>query len=131
MADHDTALLFVVLLPGNTAIAMFPDPAARGIVSDDQQRLLTEGVKLLRDRELYYLQVLVETQAVGRRRLLEATGFRHLNAINLSAARGDVSVGRAAATARGRLGSRTTQRITMHSRAWFRRLTAIVWIARS
>lgn len=74
----ETALLFVLLLPGKTAIAMFPPPARRNIVPADQQHLLAAGLERLTDRGLYYVQALVEPNAVGKRNLLQATGFRHL-----------------------------------------------------
>lgn len=76
--DRKTAALFVLLLPGKTAIAIFPAPDARDVVPEDQQALLAAGIRQLRERELHYLQALVETQAEGKRRLLEVAGFRHL-----------------------------------------------------
>jgi len=76
--QDETALLFVLFLPGRTAIAMFPAPEARGIVPDDQQRLLAAGLERLADRTLYYVQALVEPKAAGKGRLLGASGFGHL-----------------------------------------------------
>ncbi len=75
---RETALLFVLLLPGKTAIAMFPAPEARNIEPDDQQRLMTAGLESLTERKLHYVQALVEPQAAGKRDLLQSSGFRHL-----------------------------------------------------
>jgi mycothiol synthase len=76
--QRETALLFALFLPGKTAIAMFPAPEARDIVPDDQQHLLASGLERLADRALCYIQALVEPKATGKRKLLEASGFRHL-----------------------------------------------------
>ncbi|MFQ5806961.1 MAG: GNAT family N-acetyltransferase [Phycisphaerae bacterium] len=75
---RETALLFVLFLPGETAIAMFPAPEARGIVPADQRRLLVAGLERLAGRALYYVQALVEPNATGKRNLLQASGFGHL-----------------------------------------------------
>jgi ribosomal protein S18 acetylase RimI-like enzyme len=75
---RETALLLVLLVPGNTAIAMFPAPEEYGIRADDQQRLIDAGLERLADRRLHYVQALVEPDATGKRNLLEASGFRHL-----------------------------------------------------
>jgi ribosomal protein S18 acetylase RimI-like enzyme len=75
---RETALAFVLFIPGKTAIAMFPGPEATGIEPDDQRHLLSAALGRLADRALYYVQVLVEPQAVGKRNFLEASGFRHL-----------------------------------------------------
>jgi mycothiol synthase len=74
----ETALLFFLILPGKTALAMFPAPETGGIVPADQQRLLAVGLERVAERGLYYVQALVEPKAVGKRELLRAGGFRHL-----------------------------------------------------
>jgi mycothiol synthase len=75
---RDTALLFVLFLPGQTAIVMFPSPEAPGIVLEDQQQLLDVGLERLASRHLYYIQALVEPQAAGKQDLLRASGFQRL-----------------------------------------------------
>ncbi len=75
---RETALLFVLLLPGRTAIAMFPAPETEGIVPADQEHLLAVGLQRLGERGLYYVQALVEPKAPGKEELLRASGFRHL-----------------------------------------------------
>jgi ribosomal protein S18 acetylase RimI-like enzyme len=76
--QRETALLFILFLPGRTAIAMFPETEATGIVPEDQQQLLAAGLKRLAQRGLYYVQALVEPTASGKRELLRASEFRHL-----------------------------------------------------
>ncbi|MBU0617546.1 MAG: GNAT family N-acetyltransferase [Planctomycetes bacterium] len=75
---RETACLFILLLPGGTAIAMFPAPAARNIEPADQRQLMAAGLGHLADRKLHYVQALVEPQAADKRELLEASGFTHL-----------------------------------------------------
>jgi mycothiol synthase len=75
---RETACLFVLLLPGRTAIVMFPPPGARQIEAGDQQELLAVALEHLADRQLYYVQALVEPLAADRRELLQASGFAHL-----------------------------------------------------
>ena len=75
---RETACLFVLLLPGGTAIAMLPSPGARNTEPDDQRQLMAAGLEDLADRKLYYVQALVEPQAADKRELLEASGFAHL-----------------------------------------------------
>ena len=76
--QRDTALLYVLFLPGKTAIAMFPPPGLRDIVPEDQRCLLAASLKQLTLRNLYYVQALVEPQAAGKHNLLRESGFRHL-----------------------------------------------------
>lgn len=73
-----TACLFVLFLPGRTAIAMFPHFAARGIEPEDQRELMAAGLDRLADRELHYVQALVEPHAADKRELLQTCGFAHL-----------------------------------------------------
>jgi mycothiol synthase len=75
---RETACLFALLLPGGTAIAMFPAPAARGVEPEDQRQIMAIGLGYLADRKLYYIQALVEPQAADKRELLQASGFKHL-----------------------------------------------------
>jgi ribosomal protein S18 acetylase RimI-like enzyme len=89
---HETACLFVLLLPGRTAIVMFPPFAARSGGSDDQRQLLAAGLEDLAGRELHYVQALVEPQAADKRELLKACGFTHLT--QLIYLRRPVSAGR-------------------------------------
>lgn len=75
---RETALLFVLFLPGGTAILMLPTPGTRGIVRDDQARLVAAGLERLADRKLYYVQALIEPEAIGKCDLLRVSGFKHL-----------------------------------------------------
>lgn len=75
---RETAFVFVLYLPGGTAIVLFPPPEAHGIRPDDQRDLLKASLARLADSSLYYAQALVEVEAIGQRRLLEECGFRHL-----------------------------------------------------
>jgi GNAT superfamily N-acetyltransferase len=75
---RETACLFVLYLPGKTAIVLFPPPEARGIRRDDQCRLLKASMERLTSSSLYYAQALVEAEASGQRSLLEECGFEHL-----------------------------------------------------
>jgi GNAT superfamily N-acetyltransferase len=79
---RETALLFVLFLPGGTAIVMFPSPEFRDIVAEDQQHLLNASLQHLAERKLYYVQALVEPEAAGKRNLLQASGFRHLTQLS-------------------------------------------------
>ena len=74
----ETACLLALLLPGRTAIVMFPSPGARNIDSDDQRQLMAVGLEQLAERKLHYVQALVEPQANDKRELLEASGFAYL-----------------------------------------------------
>jgi mycothiol synthase len=76
--QRQTALLFVLFLPGKTAIAMFPAPGDVDIVPEDQQRLLAAGLEQLAFRELYYVQSLVEPQAADKHNMLRAAGFQYV-----------------------------------------------------
>lgn len=73
-----TALLFILFLPGKTAMVMFPSPGDADIVPEDQQRLLAVVLEQLASRELYYVQALVEPEAAGKHNMLRATGFQYL-----------------------------------------------------
>lgn len=75
---RDAACLLALLLPGRTAIVMFPTPGARSTEWDDQRQLMAAGLKHLAGRHLHYVQALVEPQAREKRELLEAHGFTHL-----------------------------------------------------
>lgn len=75
---RETALLFVLFLPGGTAILMLPTPGTRGIVRNDQQDLVAAGLERLADRRLYYVQALIEPEAAAKCDLLEVNGFSHL-----------------------------------------------------
>jgi mycothiol synthase len=75
---RETACVFALLLPGGTAITMFTAPSARNIEPEDQRQLVAAALQDLAQRQLHYVQALVEPQAVGKQELLQASGFRHL-----------------------------------------------------
>ena len=75
---RETACLFILLLPGRTAIAMFPAPRAQSTEAEDQRRLLAAALEQLTDRRLHYVQALVEPEAGDKREVLQANGFAHL-----------------------------------------------------
>jgi len=76
--EGETALLLVLVLPGNTAIVMFPAPGDSDIRREDQQQLLASSVEQLAHRRLHYAQALIEPEAADKHTLLQATGFRYL-----------------------------------------------------
>jgi RimJ/RimL family protein N-acetyltransferase len=73
-----TALVFTLLLPGNTAIVMVPHPSVLAIDAEQQYELTVQALAQLAPLDLHYVQALLEPQASGRRALLERAGFRRL-----------------------------------------------------
>ena len=73
-----SACVFVLFLPGKTAIAMFPLPGRYAHEREDLQLLLEHVVTCLAGNRLHYLQALVEPRAAAKHDLLQEIGFRHL-----------------------------------------------------
>jgi|GEM_PF-2651815 len=75
---HETAWLFVLYLPGNTAIAMFSPPTMATIHPRDQLEIVRAGLRSIAERKLYYTQALVAPEAREKREILHDAGFKHL-----------------------------------------------------
>lgn len=73
-----TAHLLVLNLPGQTALFMFPSPEASGVLREDQYLIVSEVVKRLADKHLYFYQALVEPETPAKRDVLEHAGFKRL-----------------------------------------------------
>lgn len=72
------AVLYVLFLPGNSAILMPPDPAARDIDRTVLRNTMEAVLERLGVRNLCYVQALAEPEAAGKHDLLRECGFRPL-----------------------------------------------------
>jgi len=75
---RETALVFLLFLPGQTAIMMMPATAGCGVEGAEQRRLVQAVLGQLGEQRLSYVQALVEPEVAAQRDLLVQTGFAHL-----------------------------------------------------
>jgi mycothiol synthase len=75
------AILLTLLLPGRAAILMLPPLDHAGIDPNAQRRLIAQSLAALADRNLYYVQVLIEPTAHAERSMLHDVGFRDLTTL--------------------------------------------------
>ncbi len=71
-------LSLAVLLPGRTAIVLLPEPDRLGISWPAARQALVVALTALAGEKLHFAQALIEPEAVGKRKLLLATGFTPL-----------------------------------------------------
>jgi GNAT superfamily N-acetyltransferase len=75
-AETPDGLAVSLLIPGGTAIIMFPVAQARGIVWAEQEAVLREAVDALAARRLHYAQVLLAPEHSEQIALALHVGFR-------------------------------------------------------
>ncbi len=80
--DQPSAIAFVVLLPGRTAVVLVPPTTGSGVDRDEQRDLVVHSLERSRGLSLHYAQALVDPVDVDQAALFSAAGFRHITTLN-------------------------------------------------